>query len=70
MVEVMWKAISWVVCVIKVVSVRVVLHDMGVVRSEITVAVMGSVWHVSVGLMTVERSVVWYIMISTMGVKV
>ena len=70
MVEVMWKAISWVVCVIKVVSVRVVLHDMGVVRSEITVAVMGSVWHVSVGLMTVERSVVWHIMISTMGVKV
>ena len=62
----MWKAISWVVCVIKVVSVRVVLHDMGVVRSEIAVAVMGSVWHVSVGLMTVERSVVWYIMISTM----
>ena len=48
----------------------IMLHNMRIVRSEIAVACsMDRVWRVSVGLMTEDRRVMWYIMLRNMRVR-
>ena len=66
-----WK-ILWMVCITVVCLIWIVLNHMGVVWSKRRITVMVSIWHVTVALVinTVRiESMVWFIVLSNMGVR-